>query len=152
VRDEAGLVGHRTVGQSERPFTEPVVGAADADGWHLEPLLDLGLQGDRVLGDVRTEHGEAPFVDELAVGVDHRLHRAAGQPFHLSRHELDRTVEHALLEPVVEDELERQEHVLADVALRRRRNHHVRQDAELDRRCVPPDCHVDPPVRWLERY
>ena len=85
-------------GKRERPLTQPLVGSGDADRRHLEALLDRFAYRHAVVGDVRAEHHEAALVDEFAVRVDHRLHRALGQPLDLAIDDLDRSIHHALLD------------------------------------------------------
>src|SRR5262249_16672768 len=97
VRPEDRFVGHRPHRQRKRPLTQPVVAAGHADRRHLETLLDRLTRRDRVIGDGRAEHCEAAFVDELAVGVDHRLHRPLRQALYLAEDDLHRAVDQAPL-------------------------------------------------------
>ena len=142
--DHVGLVGQRAVPEREGPLTVPLVGTAPADGRHLEPVLDRLAQRHRALRDHRPEHAEAPFVDQLAVGVDHRLDRAAGQALALPDHELHRTVEPPGRDRVVEREAGRLEEVVADVPGRRSREHEVDQHPDLDRCDLVGDSHDVP--------
>ena len=47
VGEEDRFVGHRSLGEGERPLTQPVVGAGDADRGNLEALLDRLAQSAR---------------------------------------------------------------------------------------------------------
>ena len=106
VGQEDRLIGHRALGKGERPLTQPVVGAGDADRGHLEALLDRLAHRHAVVGDVGAEHHQAPLVDEFAVGVDHRFHRALGQSLDLAVDHLHRSIHQPLLDRLVEDEVE----------------------------------------------
>ena len=88
VRPEDRLVGHRALREREGPLAQPVVGAGDADRRNVEALLDRLARRDGVVGDARAEDGEAALVDELAVGVDHRLDRSLRKSLDLAEHDL----------------------------------------------------------------
>jgi hypothetical protein len=131
---------HRIGSSVIEPFGNPNVHSpnqssepTDADGRHAEPTLDLFLDRDRVLGDERTEDRHAALVDELPVRVDHRFHAAARQTIHLAVDDLDRAVDGPVRLPVGEDQLEREEHVVADVDHEVVRVPHVGQEPEPDR-------------------
>ena len=64
----------------------------------LEALLDRLACRHAVVGDAPAEHREAALVDELAVGVDHRLDRSLRQPLDLPVDDLDRPVDQPLLQ------------------------------------------------------
>ena len=106
VGQEDRLVGHRALGEGERPLTQPVVGSGDADRRHLEALLDRLAHRHAVVGDVGAEHHQAALVDEFAVGVDHRLDRTLGQTLDLAVDHLHRPIHQALLDRLFEDEVE----------------------------------------------
>ena len=133
LRPEDRLVGERAHRQRERPRAEPVLRAGDGQRGDLEPLLDLGLHRLGVVGDRRPEDGDAALVDEVGVGVDDPLDRALRQPLDLAEDHLDRTVDDALLEGVVEDQAERVEQVVAGFLRIEVGQHEVEQVAELDR-------------------
>src|SRR5262249_8910253 len=110
-----------------------------ADGRYVEALFARLLGWHAVVGDRRAEHGEAAFVDQLAVRVDDRLHRPLRQPFNLAEHDLDRAVDDALLEALIEDELEALRQISAHLLRVALGQHEVEQVSELDglgRACV----------------
>ncbi len=109
VRQEDRLIGHRALGgEREGPLAQPVVGSGDADGGHLESLLDRLAHRHAVVGDVRTEkNDQTALVDEFAVGIDDRFDRTLGQALHLAVDHLHRSVQQALLDGLGEDEVER---------------------------------------------
>ena len=133
VGPEDGLVSHRPHGQGERPLAQPLLAARDADGRDTEAFLDGLTGGDAVVGDGGPENDEAAFVDQLTVGVDHRLDGPLGQAFDLAEHDLHRTVEQAPLETLLEDQLEGQHQVVARFLGISLRELEVEQVADLDR-------------------
>ena len=133
VGEEDRLVGHRALGEGERPLTQPVVGAGDADRRHLEALLDRLAHRHAVVGDVGAEHHQAALVDEFAVGVDHRLHRTLGQSLDLAVDHLHRPIHQALLDRLGEDEVEGLGEGGEQLLRESRRQREVHQVADLDR-------------------
>ena len=133
IGEEDGLVGHRSLGEGERPLAQPVVGAGDADGGNLEALFDRLAHRHAVVGDVGTEHHQAALVDEFAVRVDHRLHRTLGQALDLAVDHLHRPIHQALLDGFGEDEVEGLGEGGEQVLRKARRQREVHQVADLDR-------------------
>jgi hypothetical protein len=111
----------------------------------VEPLLDRLLAGDHVVGDGRTEHGQAPLVDQLAVGVDDRLDRALGQALDLFEDDLDRAVDHPLLQALLEHELEGLGEIGPHVRRKAVRQDEVEQVPQLDGFRAALVAHVPPP-------
>src|SRR4051812_13037526 len=64
-----------------------------------------------ILRHVGPEYHQTVFLDEFEVGVANNPERAAGQPFHRTHHELNRTVEHTAGEVVLGHQLERRQDV-----------------------------------------
>lgn len=132
-RPEDRLVGHRPLRERERPLPQPVVAAADVDGRHPEPFFDRLFGGHGVLADVRPEHRQTALVDQFAVGVDDGLDRAFGQPLHFPVHDLHRTVDDPLPQPVGEYQFERLGQVVAHLLRIELRQQEVEEVADLDR-------------------
>src|SRR5262249_3156890 len=135
LRPEDGFVGQRAHWKREGPLAQPVLGTGHADRRNTKALLDRLTRRDGVVGDARTEDGKAAFVDELAVGVDHRLDRSLRKPFDLTERDLHGPVDDPVLHAFVEHELERPGQVgphLLRVVLGQPR---VEEVAELDRLC-----------------
>ena len=94
---KTGSSAERAHRERERPRPQPRFRARHAHGRHLEPALDLhSRRFPRLIGDERAEDRQAPLIDELAVGIDHRLRPTPwGGLFHLPEDDLDGAVDDA---------------------------------------------------------
>ena len=133
VGQEDRLVGHRPLREGERPLPQPIVGPGDADGRHFEPFLDRLAGRDAVIGDVRSEHREAPLVDQLPEGVDHSFDRTLGQALDLAVNHLDRPIQQALLQRLIEHDVKALGEVGLHLVRKAGRQSEVHQIADLDR-------------------
>ena len=106
LRPEDRLVRHRTLREAERPLAQPVFRARDGDRRDAKALLDRLSRRDAVVGDGGPEDRQTAFVDQLAVGVDHRLRGTLRQAFDLAEDDLDGTVDDAALHTLREHHFE----------------------------------------------
>src|SRR5262249_28072490 len=133
LRPEDGFVGQRAHWKREGPLAQPVLGTGHADRGNTKALLDRLARRDGIVGDARAEDGEAALVDELAVGVDHRLDRSLRKSLDLTEHDLHWAIDDLLLQPSVEHELERLGQVVSPLLREVLREPKVEEVAELDR-------------------
>ena len=82
-----------------------------------------------------TEDDEAALIDEFAIRIDHRLDRTLGQTLHLAINHLHGPVHDALLDRLLEDEVERLGEGGEQLLREARWQLEVHQVADLDRFC-----------------
>ena len=111
IRPEDRLVGVRAHRKREEPFAQRNIGSRHADARNFEALRDCFRRRDHVVGNARTEDGQASFVAEFAIGVDDGFHRSLGQALHFAVDDLDRAVNQTLLGGLL-DQVERSREVL----------------------------------------